>query len=178
MALEPDNVRVALTGAVYEAPKGTTAPTDSTSAYGAGWGDLGWLSDDGIEEDYNDDVKDIKAWQGGQTVRKVISGSEATYKFTCIETSARVLELYHKGSVVAAGVIEVMTPSPDERAFAFDVVDGDVHERIIIPRGEVTERGAIQYKTDEAKAYELTITAYPDEDGLVCIKYSDAASWA
>lgn len=177
MALDPDNVRVALTGAVYTAPKGTTAPTDSTSSYAGGWEDLGWLNENGVEEDYNDDVKDIKGWQGGATVRKVISGSEATFKFTCIETSSTVLELYHKGDTVSAGVLEVHNPTPDERAFAFDTIDGDIHERIIIPRGEVTDRGAIKHVSDDAKAYELTVTAYPDADNLVCLKYSDADSW-
>ena len=178
MALDPDNVRVALTGAVYTAAKGTTAPTNATTAFGAGWTDLGWISDDGVEEGYNDDVKEIKAWQGGATVRRVIASSEATLKFTCIESNPDVVELYHKGDTVGSQKIEVHSPTPDERAFAFDVVDGLTHMRIIVPRGEVTERGPIKYKTDEAVAYDLTVTCYPDADALVLIKYSDDTDWA
>lgn len=188
MALDPDNVRVALTGAVYTAPKGTEAPTDATSPFGEDWQDLGYLSDDGVEEAYADDVTDIVAWQGGAIVRKVISGTDATFSFTCIETNKTVLELYHKGSTVETtpGLggdpdvhsMDVKVAQPDRRAFAFDVVDGDEHIRIIIPDGEVTERGAIVYQNAEPIGYELTITAYPDSSGVLCTKLSNSASWA
>jgi hypothetical protein len=41
MALDSDNVRVAVSGAVYVAPTGTTAPTDSGTALDAAFIDLG-----------------------------------------------------------------------------------------------------------------------------------------
>ena len=40
------------------------------------------------------------------------------------------------------------------------------HRRIIIPYGEVTERGDISYKSDEMIGYEITISAYPSSDGV------------
>lgn len=178
MALDPANVRVAVTGAVYAAPVGTTAPTDSTTAYGAGWIDLGWVSEDGIEETHNDDSKEIKGWQGGATIRRVISSSSTEFKFTLLESNPDVLELFHKGDTVGSNKILVHSPDPDERAFGFDVVDGSNHLRIIIARGEVTDRGAIKYVSADAVGYELTVTAYPDADGLVLTKFSDDTDWA
>lgn len=178
MALDPDNVRVGLTGAVYTAPIGTTAPTDSSSSFAAGWEDLGWIDENGVTESYSDNVKEIKGWQGGATVRRVISSSEATLKFTAIESNPLVLELYHKGDTVGSNKIEVHAPTPDERAFAIDVIDGANHLRLYVPRGEVTERGDIVYKSDDAVAYELTVTCYPDADGLVLVKFSDDTDWA
>ncbi|MFD7584194.1 hypothetical protein ACFV84_01975 [Kitasatospora sp. NPDC059811] len=182
MALNADAVRVALTGAAYAAPKGTTAPTDATSTWPAGAVDLGWISDDGITESNSADTSEIKAWQHGQTVRKVISGSEMSFKFTCIETSKSVLELYHKGSKIITtsgkSVLAIKAPGSDRRMFGFDVVDGNSHLRIVVPDGEVTEVGDIAYKNAEAIAYELTITAYPSADGTVAYKYSDDPAWS
>ncbi|MCX5398467.1 hypothetical protein [Streptomyces sp. NBC_00102] len=174
-------MRVALSGAAYVGPVGTTAPTDSVSSWPDDVTDIGWISDEGIAESNSTDTTEIKGWQGGQTVRKVISSSEMTFKFTAIETSKTVLELYHKGSKVvttsAKSVLAIKAPGPDRRFYGFDVIDGDSHIRIVVPDGEVTETGDITYKSDEAVAYELTITAYPGPDGTVAIKYSNDPAW-
>ncbi|MCF3119694.1 hypothetical protein IPZ68_08220 [Streptomyces arenae] len=174
-------MRVAVTGAAYVAAPKSTLPTDSTSGWDKAFTDVGWISDDGITESNSSDSTEIKGWQGGQTVRKVISSSEMTFQFTAIETSKTVLELYHKGSKVVTtsgkSVLAVKAPGPDRRCFGFDVIDGDSHERIVIPDGEVTETGDITYKGDEAIAYEITITAYPGLDGTVAYKYSDDPAW-
>ncbi|WP_455713683.1 phage tail tube protein [Streptomyces uncialis] len=182
LALDANAVRVAITGAAYVGPRGTTAPTDATTPWPAGVRDIGWISDDGITESNSAETTEIKGWQGGQTVRKVISSSEVTFTFTAIETSKTVLELYHKGSKVVTttgkSVLAIKAPGPDRRLFGFDVIDGGSHLRIAIPDGEVTETGDITYKGDEAIAYEITITAYPGPDGTVAIKYSDDPAWA
>ncbi|MGW1836318.1 phage tail tube protein [Streptomyces sp. NPDC002067] len=182
MPLNANAVRVALSGAAYVGPSGTVGPTDSESTWPAAVTDIGWISDDGITESNSSDSTEIKGWQGGQTVRKVISSSEMTFQFTAIETSKAVLELYHKGSKVITtsgkSVLAVKAPGADRRFFGFDVIDGDSHVRIVIPDGEVSETGDITYKSDEAIAYELTITAYPGLDGTVAFKYSNDPAWA
>ena len=50
MALDSDNVIVAVTGAVYVAPTGTAAPTASDSTLNVAFVDLGYVSADGITE--------------------------------------------------------------------------------------------------------------------------------
>ncbi|UFQ15508.1 hypothetical protein J2N69_11175 [Streptomyces huasconensis] len=174
-------MRIAVTGAAYVAAPKSTLPTDATSNWDKAFTDIGWISDKGIAESNSADTTEIKAWQGGATVRKVISSSEMSFSFTAIETSKTVLELYHKGSKVATTngkhILEVKAPGPDRRTFGFDVIDGTSHIRIVIPDGEVTETGDIAYKGDEAVAYELTITAYPGPDQTVAIKYSDDPAW-
>ncbi|WP_455713714.1 phage tail tube protein [Streptomyces xanthochromogenes] len=181
MSLNANAVRVAITGAAYVAPPKSKLPTDATSPWDAAFTDIGWISDDGITESNSSDTSEIKGWQGGQTVRKVVSSSEMTFQFTAIETSKTVLELYHKGSKVVTttgkSVLAVKAPGPDRRSFGFDVIDGNSHIRIVIPDGEVTETGDITYKGDEAVGYELTVTAYPAADGTVAIKYSDDPAW-
>lgn len=182
MPLNANAVRVALSGAAYVAPRGTTGPTDAVAPWSKEATDIGWISEDGITESNSADTTEIKGWQGGQTVRKVISSSEMTFKFTAIETSKTVLELYHKGSKVVTtngkSVLAIKAPGTDRRAFGFDVIDGDSHVRIWVPDGEVTETGDVTYKGDEAISYELTITAYPGADGTVAYKYSSDPAWA
>ncbi|WP_461296335.1 phage tail tube protein [Streptomyces harbinensis] len=180
--LNTDAVRVALTGAVYVAPRGTSTPDSSDTSWPTGFVDLGWISDDGIAENNSADTSEIRGWQGGQTVRKVISSSEMTFAFTCIETSRAVLELYHKGSKMittnGASVLAIKAPGPDRRTFGLDVIDGDSHIRIVVPDGEVTETGEISYRSDQAIGYQITITAYPDASGVVAYKYSADPAWA
>jgi len=179
---DSDAVLVALTGAVMSAPAGTAGPADPTTAWAAGWLDLGWISEDGVTEGYADDSNEIKAWQGGTTVRTVITGSTATYHFVAIETSEEVLARYHKGATVTSGVgfstIEIKGAQPDIRAWGFDIVDGSNHIRIVVARGEVTERGEITYNNSDAIGYEMTITAYPDDNGVVAVKIVDADGFA
>jgi hypothetical protein len=182
VALLAAAVRVAVTGAAYVAPVGTAAPTDATSALNAAFIDLGYVGEDGVTEAYEDEVTDIKAWQGGAIVRSVISGSKATLKFKMIETKGEVLEAYHKGSLVVATAsgkwkLEVEAATPDPRAWALDVVDGTKHIRLYASNAEVTERGEIVYASTEAIGYEVTVTLYPDVNGVLMTKFTDDPNW-
>jgi hypothetical protein len=58
-------------------------------------------------------------------------------------------------------------PTPDRRAFAFDILDGANNQiRLYIPSGEVTTRGDVVYKSDDLVGYPLTVSAYPGTDGV------------
>lgn len=181
MATDSDNVRVAATGGVFVAPTSTTLPTTSEAVYDAGFDEVGLISEDGVVEAYDDTKTDIKAWQNGATVRTLISGTTMTLQWTMIESNAVSLPLYHKGAAITgtsgAAALAVTTALPDRRAFSLDVIDGDFHTRIVVPNGEVSDRGDITYKNDEAIAYEVTITAYPDDSGNLAYKYSDDPAW-
>lgn len=171
MALNSSNVVVALTGAVYVAPVATALPTTTVAAWNAAFVDLGYLSEDGIVESHDDETAEIKAWQNGDTVRSMITGSSATYTFTLIETTAAGLALYYPGSTITGtgtgpATVAMKTPTATRKAFGFDVIDGTKIVRWTIATGEVSERGEITYKNDEAVGYELTVTAYPAANGV------------
>lgn len=182
------NVRVAIAGGIYTAPVGTASPSDSTTAYGAGWLRLGYISDAGIAETPNADWNEIRAWQNKTLVRRTLNSSSIEWKLTLIEMTKTANELYHAGSDIttAAGksTMNVIAPQSDERAFAIDIIDGDTHERIVIPRGEVTSRGDLVYDGTTPIGFELTITAYAststDSSGnpIYAVKYSDDPAWA
>jgi hypothetical protein len=177
MTLESGNVRVGITGGVRSATVGTTAPTDPTASYGVGWSEYGYISEDGVEETFTSESTDIRAWQNGALVRTINSKTDAMFKFVVLETNKTILADYRPGSTVgtAAGVTTttVKAIQPNPRAFAIDIVDGSIHTRKIIPRGEITERGAIVYKNDEPIGYEVTIKVYPASDGTLYVEYSD-----
>jgi hypothetical protein len=182
MSLNAAAVRIGITGELYAAAVGTAAPTSSTSPLNAGFTGMGYVSEDGVTETYDDTVEDIVAWQNATVVRSVTTESKATLQLTLIETKGKVLELYHKGSTVeAVGAgewkIDVKAPGADERAFVLDVIDGSKHIRFYVPRGEVSERGEITYANGEPIGYQITITCYPDSNNVVLTKFSDDANW-
>lgn len=180
MTLDAQKVRVAVTGAVYAGPTSATAPTSATSSVPAAYNDMGYISEDGVTEAYDEDVQDIQAWQGGAIVRTLISSSKASLSFTMIESKASTLELYHKGSTMEAVTdgykIDVKLPNVVRKKFILDVLDGSTHLRIYVPDGEVTERGEITYVNDETISYNVTLTCYPVA-GTVLTKFSDDAYW-
>jgi hypothetical protein len=182
MSLDSDKVRVAVTGAVYAGPTSAAAPTSAVSVIPATYNDLGYISEDGVTETYDEDVQDIKAWQGGTIVRTLISSSKASLAFTMIESKASTLELYHKGSTMeslgANGFkIDVKTPNVVRKRFILDVLDGATHLRLYVASGEVNERGEITYVNDETISYPVTVTCYP-VNGVVLTKFSDDAFWS
>lgn len=150
------------TSLVSVAPKGTTLPT-TLAAPGAGFVELGWISEDGVAIQRTKDVSKFKAWQGGATVRQKIVGVEDTFKFQCLEETATTLGLYYPGSegVTAAGVSTITVPAgatSDERTWVIDFFDGDVQKRYCLPVGEVGETAEIVHKSTEMTIYEYTVT--------------------
>lgn len=183
MALNTAAVRLGITGEMYAAPVGTVAPTSSVSALNAAFIGMGYVSEDGVHEAYEDTVEEIVAWQNATVVRALTTKSKATLKLTLIETKGKTLELFHKGStvaVVSAGQwkIDVKGATPDPRAFNLDVLDGTKHIRIYVANGEVMERGDVVYANDgTAIGYDITITCYADASNIILTKFSDDANW-
>ena len=162
MALDSDNVRVAVTGAVYVAPTSTTGPTTSSSALDAGFVDLGYVSADGITENIDRTTNQIRAWQNGSLVREVTSEGTYSVDMTFIETNEAVLELYY-GTANSSGQFDIdPTSTGGRQSFVIDVVDGSSVERIYIPAGEITSVGTRTLASGEAVGYQVTITAYAD----------------
>lgn len=171
MALDSDNVRVAVSGSVYVAPTGTTAPTTSSSALDAGFIDLGYVSADGITENIDRTTNQIRAWQNGSLVREVTSEGTYSVELTFIETSEAVLELYY-GTEQAGGALDVdPTSTGGRKSFVIDVIDGSLVERTYIPAGEITSVGQRTLASGEAIGYQVTITAYADAGSTTFKKF-------
>jgi len=171
MALDSDNVRVAVSGAVYVAPTGSTAPTTSSSALDVAFVDLGYVSADGISESIDRSTTQIRAWQNGSLVREVTAEGTYSVSMTFIETNEAVLELYY-GTANSSGQFDIdPTSTGGRKSFVLDVVDGSNVERIYIPAGEITALGERTLASGEAVGYDVTITAYADTDSTAVTKW-------
>lgn len=175
MANTAENVRVAVTGSINYGPVGTTLPTDATTAINAAFDEVGYANEDGITQSINEDRTEIKAWQNADVVRKIRTSHDVTYAFTMLETNLTTLEIYYgDGSVSGTldnGVVEVRGDLSTRGPWVLHVIDGDELIRIVLPDGEVTERGDTQYVNANAIQYPVTITAYPDNTGVKAYLY-------
>ena len=90
--LDPENVRIGITGALYKAPTGSTAATDAATALDAAFINLGYVSD-GIAEYWDDSVNDIIALQNATHVRSAITESRFSLELSLLETKGEVLEM-------------------------------------------------------------------------------------
>lgn len=159
----------AVSGGAYNAPKGTTLPTDATTALASAFKLMGYASEDGLVNTWSKESTEKKAW-GGETVLVMQNGVTDTFKITLIEaTNEDLLKVvYGSGNVSGAlstGLdVEALTDESIESVWVFDMKLGAALKRIVVPRGVITEIGDITYKDSEAVGYSLTITALPDDD--------------
>lgn len=175
---DADNVNIWESADVLVADVGTTAPVDTSSAFGAGWDPLGLLSaDDGLTETREEDRSDHYAW-GGVLVRTVRSKHKRTFQVTILEDTAITFGLINPGSTqsTTTGVTTrvVKKPIADPKAFAFETVDGATTSRKLIPKGEITEVGEVVRKEDDMSAVTITVTVYPASDGTLYREITDA----
>jgi len=163
---------------VYVAPVGTTAPVDVTTAWAAAWAALGLLSEDGMTESREDDTTDHNAW-GGILVRTTRSKHKRTLMVTALEDNKTVWSLANPGSTAttATGLTTrtVKVPTPDPKAFGFELKDGLVTKRLIVPRGEIIEVGDLTYSDSEMFMKELTINVYPSAAGVLYTEITNDA---
>jgi hypothetical protein len=176
MANTAANVRVgkpAVSGGVSVADAGTTLPTDATTGLAVGFTAAGYVGEDGVTQTIATDSTDIKAW-GGDIVRRVQTSHVVTYKFTLIETNDTTLAVYYGDDNVTAGNVEIKAGDLPHKEWSIDVVDGDNTIRVVIPDGQVTDRGDVVFKDDQAIGYDVTVTAYPDDSGVKAYIYQDS----
>lgn len=164
MALTTSEVGVAVTGELYVAATGTTAPTDTSTALNASFKGLGYFDEDGVTESFERDSEDITAWQNATTVRTVVTSAKVTYQGKLIQTNKDVIEAALGVTVTQSAPHGTYTINPGStggrKSWVFQIVDGSSIKRIYVAEGEVTELGETNYSTGEAIGYDITVTAY------------------
>ena len=167
----------AIGGAIYRAAKGTTAPTDASTALGEAFKGLGYCSEDGLTNSNAPSTTEIKAW-GGDTVLTVQEEKPDTFQFTLIEVlNADVLKAVYGASNVTGTLATGLTVTanasePEEGVWVVDMVlNSNTVKRVVIPHGKLSDLGDITYADAEAIGYEVTITALPDADGNTHYEY-------
>ena len=160
MAISADEVRVAGTGRVYTAPKGTALPTTVDSALPADWTDLGYVTTDGVSFTFSRETEDLAAWQGDKI--RVLSLSEPKMvEFTLMQTDAAVLETAFGGGTVEtdAGVTTYTPPLRGEnveRSMVIEFLDDDITYRYAFAR--VQQEGDVNFVLTREGAVEYPVT--------------------
>lgn len=180
MAVDEDYILAMSQGVSWVAPVGQAVPALPTLADtplttpASPWKDLGAMSTDGLTEDLSVSRTEFKRWGSISVFKTVITDVKHEFKVKFLESNVNVLGLFYRvGSAptpaATTGIISITddtTGTLDERAFIFDVLEGTNHARFYVPKGEVTNVDSPVYKTDGLVEYGVTITAYPDENGV------------
>lgn len=158
-------------GAVHWAPLGTTLPTDAAAALGNTFVDMGYISEDGVTNNNEREVEEIKAW-GGDVVLTTQTGKKDSFGMTFIESlNESVLKRVYGDKNVTGSLKDTLTVKSNSSeleagVWVIDMVLNDGYiKRIIIPNGKVSEIGEISYTDSDVTGYECTITALPGTDG-------------
>lgn len=168
-----------VTGAIKNAPIGTTLPTLSSitkqgvTLDNAFTGDE-YVSEDGLTLTPAMSTTDIKDWSGA-TVRKVLESFDGTLSWTMISTNASALGIAFgadhvttQAAATAHGAqirAELGAHIPEARSWVFLMKDGDARIVIVVPNGQVTEVGEVTFASNAAVGWNVTLSCYPDESG-------------
>ena len=164
-------------GAIFRAPKGTTLPTSATEALDPAFKDIGYVSEDGVTNSNSRESEEIKAW-GGTTVLSSQTSVTDTWAAQFIESiNVEVLKMVFgednvTGDIDTGIVVTVNGAEAAEAAYVFDMVlKGGVLKRVVLPCAKMSELGDTVYKDDEAIAYDVTLSAMPDESENLHYEY-------
>lgn len=167
-------------GPIWRAPLGTPLPTNATDPLDEAFKCLGYISEDGMQNENSPESESIKAW-GGDIVLNTLKEKPDNFKFKLIEsTNTEVLKTVY-GSTNVSGELETgitvkaNAADPEEYEYVAEMIlKGGAIKRIAIPCATVTEVGEVTYKDGEETAYELTLGAVPDEEGNTHYEYITA----
>jgi hypothetical protein len=175
MATIAANVNVAVTGGVYYGPTSTPLPASPSAALNAGFLDCGYIGEDGITQTVGDTTTEIRAWQNSDVVRRIQTDHSAQFKLTLLENNANTLAAYFGGNYTA-GVGKIQSGVLPRKAWVFHIIDGTSLVRVVVPDGQIVERGDVVYKNGEAIGYPITIECYPDVNGVKAFVYYATAT--
>lgn len=175
------------TGGIYAGPAGATLPSDVSTALDVALKNVGYISSDGVVQTIATDSSDIVAW-GGDTVRKIQTSHDVSYKYTMIETNdVSQKQYYGDGNVTTTAAtttsgtlteIHINAEELPRGPRVIELKDGARTGRIVLPDAQVTARDDVSYVDQDAISYPVTVTAYPDQDGVKAYIYWDDGVFA
>lgn len=162
-------------GGVWVAPFDSTLPTDAGTALDVAFKSMGYVDEKGVTRNISRSNTVKHAW-GGEPVAVLSNQKTETFKWKCIEPSnIDVLGLtFGEASGTLAEGITVKSKADISTPHAFvvsTIMSNNVHQRMVIPEGVVTDIGDIVYQDNELVGFELTITAIADEQGNTAYEY-------
>lgn len=156
-----------------------TDPTDKLlMALPSGWGDLGWLSDDGAQISRDINTSDITGAGSVEPLRSDITSDTPSLQVACLETNVRSLGLHIGVDMTAvtpdatSGEVSVAAPTRPANKFyrvlaiGVDLVDGsgEYYVARYLPRAKVTDVDDQSYQSsdDSPVTWAATLTGMKD----------------
>lgn len=178
-------IRVFSSGQVYVGATTATMPTTLTSTLSAAeWTGLGLINEDGVTITYGPDIEEFRAWQIRGPVRREVTGITLTAAFALEQFNESTVPFAFGGGVVTnpSGSVyryefPVGSEALNERALVIDGVDGAVHNRLVIKRGNVSESVETQFQRGALSVLPITFSALePTDDSTIAYWLSDDAA--
>lgn len=170
------------TGAILNAPLGTTLPSMSNWELDQAFQGNEYVSEDGLTLTPSMSTTDIKDWSGA-TVRKVLESFDGTLSWTMISTNAEALGIAFgadhvetQAATPTSGTknkVELGAHLPESRSWVFKMKDGDAKIMIVVPEGQVTEVAEVTFAANAAIGWNVTLSCYPDDGGESIYIYTD-----
>lgn len=174
--------RPSVAGAVFKLEVGATVPEDASTELPVGAVGLGYVSEDGLTNSYTRDSEQIREW-GGKIVRVLQTDVTDTWQLALIQSgSPDVLKaVFGDAQVVVTAAVpgtsgEKITVKRNGEPLApacwvFEMFDAGQKRRVVLGNAQITENEDIAYQRGAAIQYGVTITAYPDENGVSSTEY-------
>jgi hypothetical protein len=160
-------VLVALTGKVYVAPVGTTAPVDSTAALNAAFTELGFITEGGVRIHENRERASVARWNTPDLSRTIITARALAVSTSLREWNRRTIQLALGGTVSgSAGDYSFIPPdvtTDEAKAFVLEWSDSTKHYRLYIPTGRTTD--AVESSLSRTGAADLPLTFVANSTG-------------
>jgi hypothetical protein len=156
MANNVEDVVVASNGSVFVAAVGAAEPTSPTASYSGSWTDIGFISENGVQDSTGRTITDINAWQSFYPIRQVVTAITKKITFAMREWKTDNIIFAFGGGSVSGG--QYTPPQPqdiNETAMGVDWSDGDKHYRLILRRGVVSDN--VDTTLSRAAAADLSI---------------------
>ena len=166
----------AATGAIFIAPKGTTLPTDASTALANTFVLLGFTSDAGVQISESSSTEAIRAWEGRTEVYNVRTEYTESVSFTPIQCNADVASLTWGEDKVVTGSNGALTIKHHGGTLEPVVIAIETTPREGIVRRytgtfQLTERGEVTLDGTQVDGRQLTFNALADSNGVTMYEY-------
>ena len=163
------------TGAIWVAPKGTTLPTNATTALPSTWKLLGFTSDAGVQISESSNSQDIVAWEERTVVYTVRTEYKETVTFTPIQSNSDVAALIWGSDNVVVSSGNITTKHHGQTLEPVCIVIETTPRVGIVKRYcgtfQLTERGEQVMNGTQIDARTLSFQSLADANGVTLYEY-------
>ncbi|MGQ7313373.1 phage tail tube protein [Microbacterium arabinogalactanolyticum] len=163
-----------VTGAILTGPETDIIPDTIDDFVATGLTDSGYVGEDGVTITPTESTESIKDWSL-KVIRKILTEFDSTIAWAHLALDEFSLKNYMgddnvdvtaatatKGTLTRAAIAGEMRPV---KAWYFKIKDGARRALIMVPHGQITERGEISLLASAAITLPVTLTTYPDAAG-------------